>query len=293
MCSSSRQSERLEVPATWQKQDRDYPVVTCADCGHRYLSERVPADAAHLLYAEYVDTYSSGDWGQRTIIRLTARVRAAWIRKTIRQPARALDIGSGFPFLSINLSRRWRDCELHSLDLLSPGQVTQIENQEQSIVHHNCYIDDWTDDERPFDLITSFHTIEHAYDPSDFLRRVRQRLAPGGTFILGLPVFDHPGIRLFGVKSTAYHVPYHLHFFTGDGIVALIEKEGFSVTGTHREKLFGSVNSTASTLSLLGVRELSRPSAIKPILFAPLWPLYILTQFFVDLGGCLVIRATH
>jgi 2-polyprenyl-3-methyl-5-hydroxy-6-metoxy-1,4-benzoquinol methylase len=70
----------------------------------------------------------------------------------------------------------------------------------------------------PFDLIVSFETLEHLPHPEKFIRRMSQLLAPGGDFILSVPLGE-----------TRHLDAYHLHAFSQTDVFSLVEQAGFWV----------------------------------------------------------------
>jgi 2-polyprenyl-3-methyl-5-hydroxy-6-metoxy-1,4-benzoquinol methylase len=55
-----------------------------------------------------------------------------------------------------------------------------------------------------FDVVVSFQVIEHLYDPSAMLARVRSHLKPGGLFIVTTPNLDGLGARIMGTGWHGY-----------------------------------------------------------------------------------------
>ncbi|MBW4563671.1 MAG: class I SAM-dependent methyltransferase [Mojavia pulchra JT2-VF2] len=79
----------------------------------------------------------------------------------------------------------------------------------------------------PFDVVVSFETIEHLKNPTNFLKQIRKFLAPNGVFIISVPLGE-----------TRHFDPYHLHAFTQDEILNLLEKTGFYVDNYRCDQCF-------------------------------------------------------
>lgn len=71
---------------------------------------------------------------------------------------------------------------------------------------------------QPFEVICSFETIEHLYNPERFLQNVYQLLVPQGYLILSVPLGE-----------TRHIDPYHLHKFSQQSICSLVEAAGFVI----------------------------------------------------------------
>ena len=89
-------------------------------------------------------------------------------------------------------------------------------------------------DER-FDAVICADVLEHLRDPGALLRQIRGVLKPGGRLIASLPNSGHLYFRLvvlagqFPKKDKGLFDRTHVHFFTWDGWVELLEAAGFAV----------------------------------------------------------------
>lgn len=243
------------------------------------------------LYEGYTEQYWSQDPGMRLLWRLQGAYRASKIIKAHPGLDSILDVGSGMPVLARRLRRRHGVACAESLDLLSPTLLQRLKAFDADAVHHNLLLEDFCEAANPYDLVTAFHCLEHSYDPSQFVKKLASLLSPRGTLILGIPHFDHPGLRIYGDTHTSFHVPYHLHFFSVDTVRGLLESAGLEIVRVETELFFSSVNSATSLLSRLGMRELSRPRPALILGFLLAWlPAAILESIF-PLGGCVLIHA--
>jgi hypothetical protein len=62
--------------------------------------------------------------------------------------------------------------------------------------------------------------------PLRVLRRLRQRLAPGGALVLSTPNLDSREIDWFGPTWAHWHPPYHRHIFSRRGLRVLARQAG-------------------------------------------------------------------
>lgn len=79
-----------------------------------------------------------------------------------------------------------------------------------------------------FDLVLSYHVLEHVDNPGDFLRRIGEMMVAGGELIIRVPCYDSWEAKLS--QERWYHVdyPYHRVLYTRLGLRKLLESCGFS-----------------------------------------------------------------
>jgi SAM-dependent methyltransferase len=88
-----------------------------------------------------------------------------------------------------------------------------------------------------FDVVTSFHVLEHLPRPRPALQRMLTWLAPGGLMIIDVPNAGGVGSRLFGRYWSGLDFPRHLTHFTPETMTAMVERAGGRVVATsHRTK---------------------------------------------------------
>lgn len=77
----------------------------------------------------------------------------------------------------------------------------------------------------PYDVVTAWHVVEHAFDPVDMLRRLRGLMADHGVLMIEVPDLTSPGLPV----ETAHFQHVHLYDFTGPTLKATLSKAGFAV----------------------------------------------------------------
>ena len=90
--------------------------------------------------------------------------------------------------------------------------------------------------EGPFDLILALDVLEHLVDPWTVLRRLRERMRPGGCIVISLPNISHVSVTwplltradwTYGNSGILDRT--HLRFFTETSAVELVTGAGCSV----------------------------------------------------------------
>jgi SAM-dependent methyltransferase len=88
-----------------------------------------------------------------------------------------------------------------------------------------------------FDVVTSFHVVEHLPRPLGALQRMIGWLGDGGLLIVEVPNAAGAGGRLFGRYWSGLDFPRHLVHFTPATMTAMVERAGGRVTAaSHRTK---------------------------------------------------------
>lgn len=83
--------------------------------------------------------------------------------------------------------------------------------------------------EKPFDLITSSHVIEHLLDPIQDLKNYSKLLQPGGKIIIVTPNIESLGSFWFNESWYALDPPRHLHLFSKKTLAHCIEQAGLEI----------------------------------------------------------------
>jgi SAM-dependent methyltransferase len=78
-----------------------------------------------------------------------------------------------------------------------------------------------------FDVITCFDVLEHQYEPSQFLSKVRDWLKPDGIFLVVLPNIDSWESRMFGTFWYGLELPRHLFHFSPRSLDCVMNRLGF------------------------------------------------------------------
>lgn len=80
--------------------------------------------------------------------------------------------------------------------------------------------------EGSFDIVTTFHVIDHLHDPLEMLRECRRVLRPGGKILIVCHDVEAPSAKVLGKLSPIFDIE-HIFLFSEDTIGKLAEKAGF------------------------------------------------------------------
>ena len=205
----------------------DHTVVRCTECGLLHLR---PMPSEESIQAVYQDTgYFKGRERQgyqsyedlRKVILPHSRRRLRQIESYFPKPGRLLDFGcaAGY-FLEVAQAEGWQ---------VSGVELSKDAAERASQVLHvqiPTTLDDLVED--AFDVITMWEVIEHLPKPVVELRRLYDRLRPGGMLMLSTPNAGHWQSLREPQDWTGYRsIPLHLAFFTQHTLQEVLQRDGF------------------------------------------------------------------
>lgn len=86
-----------------------------------------------------------------------------------------------------------------------------------------------------FDLVTLFHVLEHFPEPVALLRKLTEKLKPGGRIIVEVPNSDDALLTLFQCDAFAHFTYWscHLFLFNAETLAVTAKKAGLTVNYLH------------------------------------------------------------
>ena len=144
-----------------------------------------------------------------------------WARGEWR--GRVLDIGCGNGKLLYILKLLGWDCTGYEPDPVS----AKIAQEHYKINMYQNDLQEIHDKEKPFDLITSSHVIEHLLDPVQNLKQYNDLLRPGGKIIIATPNINSLASSWFKKSWYPLEPPRHLYLFNKKTLTQCLEKAGF------------------------------------------------------------------
>ena len=187
-----------------------FDLLGCSKCGHG-VTAPVPQDLAAVYAADYHGTRHG----------FTARL--CWKRRLARIAAagatarRLLDIGCGDGSL-LQLAQQ-RGMEV-------AGTEFSVEAARSKGLDVRRELRDFVGT-APFDVITSWHSLEHMTDPVAVLRDAHALLHPQGTLLLAVPDARCWSALLFGRHWLHLDAPRHLHHFSSRSIEHMLRAAGY------------------------------------------------------------------
>jgi len=99
-----------------------------------------------------------------------------------------------------------------------------------------------------FDIVASFHVIEHVESPRSFVRASVDRLAAGGLFVIETPNVDSLPFKLMKSRWRQF-IPEHYFFFSPRTISRLLSDHGLRIHTTMTVGKYASLDLIVNRLS--------------------------------------------
>ena len=220
-----------------------FPVVQCDSCNMVYLYPRPATSELHRIYPERYYAHHLSDASDReqsspvsvvertlsarTKDALLQRISAIGINIPEGRPLRILDIGAGTGRQLDILKEAFPNSETHGIE---PDRGSIELMKSHGHVAHEGLLDQVNLPHDYFDLIMSFHVIEHVAAPDNFLATCKSALAEGGTLLIETPNTETSDFHWFktGYWGT-YHAPRHWYLFDRKSIGILATRSGLDL----------------------------------------------------------------
>jgi 2-polyprenyl-3-methyl-5-hydroxy-6-metoxy-1,4-benzoquinol methylase len=207
----------------------DGPLVQCRNCGFRYVGSRRSqltfgsgggdaAEVASRVQAANFNIRNLRLEEEHRLGILNARWRLDLIRE-FRTSGKLLEVGCARgDFLRV---------ARESFDVFGvEPNPTLADDAEKVAPIYRDVIETlpWRD----FDVIASFHVIEHVDSPKRFVTAMADRIRPGGLLVLETPDIHSLPFQLMKSKWRQF-IPEHYFFFDPSSMTKLLSESGFKV----------------------------------------------------------------
>jgi SAM-dependent methyltransferase len=109
---------------------------------------------------------------------------------------------------------------------------------------------DYKYQDKSFDAVTMWHSLEHLYEPLQTLKEVSRILNNDGLLVVAAPNIDSFVAKIFKTYWYGLQLPIHLIAFTPDSIAKMLNQAGFDV-----KKICYDRRSSTLRLSLLNLKD--------------------------------------
>ena len=211
-------------------------VAKCKACGAYYTRDRLSEEEVNRLYTEdkYYTERCVASWTEEWLPSQHSELEH--IERIVSSKGKLLDIGcGGGAFVYTAQNRGW---EAFGVDLSQAGidRARDFWGLNEDIVScRNIYS---MDSKKIYNVITTFHVLEHLYKPLPFLSKIQDLLVDDGLFVVAVPNYGSVDARTDSViRNTVMDLPFHVIHFTPKSLEMLLRDNGFKVV---RKKFFPS-----------------------------------------------------
>ncbi len=137
----------------------------------------------------------------------------------------ALDVGSGFGFYTQALrSFGYRTVSIN------PGKYENAVFKQLNGDTPIPVMLDKFESAESFGIVMMSQVLEHILEPDKAIKKASTLLSQGGVLACAVPNFNSISVKLLGTRDNAcLWVPEHVNYFTSDGLIYLLEHNGFRI----------------------------------------------------------------
>jgi|TARA_R110000737_G_scaffold157205_1_gene185733 2-polyprenyl-3-methyl-5-hydroxy-6-metoxy-1,4-benzoquinol methylase len=206
----------------------------CNACGLVFLNPRVDETELGQFYtASYLPYRVEEAWGkyasfvkqdQQKIDK--ARVQRLINHTNLSNQSRILDIGCGKPTFLASL-RNSIQANLIGLDFSDEGWKNDRDSYHNIDLRTGEIAD--LGNEKPMDIITMWHYLEHDYQPQQHLKQLLNYSHAHTRLIIEVPNFNSYTRNKFGKHWSGYHTPRHTALYSPKNIELMLKNSGWQV----------------------------------------------------------------
>jgi 2-polyprenyl-3-methyl-5-hydroxy-6-metoxy-1,4-benzoquinol methylase len=225
----------------------DGPLVECAKCGFRYVGKRrsnlvfgaEPASEAVQKVRQANESFQPlPEYDEHRLAKLNAQWRLDLLRQ-YTSSGKLLEVGCARgDFLSV--AKKAFDVFGVEPNPELAAESSRIAPLFEDIVERLP----WKD----FDVVASFHVIEHVDSPRSFIGAMAERLKPGGLLVIETPNIASLPFRLMKSRWRQF-IPEHYFFFDPGTISQLLRDHDLEVRSVANVGKFASLGLILNRLS--------------------------------------------
>ncbi|AIE74663.1 MULTISPECIES: bifunctional 2-polyprenyl-6-hydroxyphenol methylase/3-demethylubiquinol 3-O-methyltransferase UbiG [unclassified Synechocystis] len=173
----------------------------CTECE---LDFSYPMKEGSNLFYKYITNdgsyYANNRWEWTVLLDIFSK-------QLVSTPLKGLDIGCGNgPFLK--KTSQLNEVNFEGIDTNSNAITQACAMGLKASCNSIRTLKETLNNQEKYDIVTSFHTMEHVSDPVVFVREALNLLKPGGRFFFSLPLTPS-GLEIFHF-TPRNHAPHHL-----------------------------------------------------------------------------------
>ncbi len=233
-CGNDNFQHYIDTKAQMHKEPEQFSFVECNVCGLAMLNPRVKPDYLKDYYTNYYLPFRGPQaWGKyaplvERNLRKTdeKRVKLAKRFANINSKNRVLDVGCGKPTF-LKMLHEQTGCYVKGIDFTDEGWKAEADNYRKIDLEVAEF--DQFSDEKPYDLITMWHYLEHDYAPQKTLRQMLNAVHKDSKLIIEVPNLNSWTRKLQKENWEGFHTPRHTAIYNPETIKVLLENCGWAI----------------------------------------------------------------
>ena len=217
-----------------QNSPTKYNFDRCKDCGLVFLNPRMDETELGQFYtASYLPYRVEEAWGKYAsfVKKDQEQIDKARVQRLIKHSrlsaqSRILDIGCGKPTFLSSL-RKSTEANLIGLDFSDEGWKNDSDSYRNIDLRTGEIAD--LSNEKPMDIITMWHYLEHDYQPQQHLKQLLNYSHADTRLIIEVPNFNSYTRKKFGKHWSGYHTPRHTALYSPKNIELMLKNSGWKV----------------------------------------------------------------
>lgn len=207
--------------------------VLCNHCQTLYMR---PRPSPQVMDSYYSNSENYRYWAEHIFPASEAarreKIHRPWLERVLGYCQRhaishgvLVEVGAGFGTFA---SLATESGKFEKVVAVEPTPEMARACQDRNVAVINKRIEDITDEIEFADVVVAFETIEHLFEPRQFLNQCARLMRPGGLLVLSCPNGQGFDIALLGPLSLAID-PEHVNLFNPGSLSLLVEACGFEV----------------------------------------------------------------
>ena len=226
-CGSLKYTKILKT-SDYLVSGESFEIMECNDCSLRFTSPIPDSNEIgnyyksdkYISHAKHVT--SIFDIAYKIVRKFSLRSKrkiVKWVSQ--KQSGTLLDIGCGTgKFLKIMKQSGW---EINGVEVNNEARKLAENNTSSVILTQTQFFES----NQKYDVITLWHSLEHLYELNQYLKKITESLNDNGLLLIAVPNYQSFDAEHFKRDWAAYDVPRHLHHFSLEAMVKLMEKFKF------------------------------------------------------------------
>ena len=233
LCDSRDLVVHLRHGDLFQHKPGTFTLERCRGCGHVFQNPRLSLAGLDFYYKDFYD--GLGEAGMEFVFGygVSPYLQRARLVKTVREPARWLDVGAGHGHFCIAARAELPSTHFDGLDLSDSIDEAKRRGWIDT-AYRGLFPEIAPTIASRYDAISMSHYLEHTLDPRAELAAAHAALADGGCLMIEVPDPEFALGRVLRKYWLPWFQPQHLHLLSVKNLEKLLVERGFEPLVWHR-----------------------------------------------------------